>query len=337
MFAWLSPGTLLLAHLFLLATHFHANSVHYLACRVHTAYPILNSIMHRAYQKVRGVYPTRTAWPFAFYLLPVLLFSLPLHADPIDDQLKLRRYYQTLFPQLKLEDYANGVYAIDPIARESWQAIEEFPPYESAIDQGKTLFDTPFKKTGGHYAECFENQGVAVAQNYPEWNKERGEVVTLAQALNDCRQKNLESPLANEKGEITKLLAYMAYTSRGKAINVAVPDDAPRALAAYRQGKDFYYGRRGQLNFSCATCHVQNAGKRIRSEILSPSMGHTNSWPTYRLKWGDMGTLHRRFRECLVQIKADPLPAQSVELRNLEYFLTFMGNGVPITGPSTRK
>jgi len=88
---------------------------------------------------------------------------------------------------------------------------------------------------------------------------------------------------------------------------------------------------------ACATCHVQNAGKRIRSEILSASLGHTNNWPTYRLKWGEMGTLHRRFRECLTQIKADAPPAQSAVLRDLEYFLSYMGNGIPITGPSTRK
>jgi sulfur-oxidizing protein SoxA len=50
-----------------------------------------------------------------------------------------------------------------------------------------------------------------------------------------------------------------------------------------------------------------------------------------------MGTLHRRFRECLSQIKAEPPPEQSDELRNLEYFLRFMGNGDPINGPSTRK
>ena len=275
-------------------------------------------------------------WPFALCLLP-LFFPHPVFGNPLEDQEKLRHHYFGLFPQLKLEDYANGIYAIDPIARESWLAIEEFPPYESAIEQGKVLFNTPFKKTGGRYGDCFENQGLAIAQDYPKWNKERGEVITLALAINDCRRLNLESPLDGEKGEITQLLAYLANTSRGKTIAVAVPDDDPRALSAYEQGKAFYYGRRGQLNFACATCHVQNAGKRIRSEILSPSLGHTNNWPTYRLKWGEMGTLHRRFRECLVQIKADPLPAQSVELRNLEYFLTFMGNGVPITGPSTRK
>jgi sulfur-oxidizing protein SoxA len=266
----------------------------------------------------------------------LLLLAMPLAADPLGDQSLLRQYYQSRFPQLKLQDYANGVYAIDEIARSSWQAIEEFPPYQPAIDQGEALFNTAFKN-GKHYAACFENQGIGIAQTYPRWDSVKGQVLTLAQAINDCRATNHEQPLNPLKSEIAELLAYMVFTSRGKAINVVVPDNDPRALVAYQQGKDFYYQRRGQLNFACATCHVYNVGKKLRTEILSPALGHSNSWPTYRLKWGELGTLQRRFIECLEQIKAPTLPAQSPALRNLEYFLSTLGNGIAITGPSTRK
>jgi sulfur-oxidizing protein SoxA len=260
----------------------------------------------------------------------------PSHADPLQDQQKFRQHYQQLFPKLALSDYADGVYAIDPIARQSWRAIEEFPPYEAAIEQGEALFNTPFKN-GRRYADCFSYQGLGIAHEYPKWDRGKGEVITLARAINDCRADSQEAPLPYEKGDIARLLAYMAFTSRGKPIAITIPADDPRALAAYQQGKDFYYQRRGRLNFACATCHVQNAGKQLRSEILSPSLGHTSHWPVYRLKWGEMGTLHRRFKECLEQIKAPPIPAQSPEFRNLEYFLGFMGNGIPSNGPSTRK
>ncbi|MGR8942224.1 MAG: sulfur oxidation c-type cytochrome SoxA, partial [Gammaproteobacteria bacterium] len=256
---------------------------------------------------------------------------------PLQDRHQFREHYRRLFPQLQLQDYANGVYAIDPSARESWQAIEEFPPYEDAIEQGEKLFNAPFPKTGRRYADCFPNAGIGIAHRYPQWNSNKGEVVTLARALNDCRESNREQALDVEKGEITRLLAYLAYTSRGQPIATVIPEGDPRALAAYQQGKAFYYQRQGRLNFACATCHVQNAGKRLRSEILGASLGNTNNWPTYRLKWGEMGTLHRRFRECLTQIGAEAPPAESSILRNLEYFLSYMSNGVPITGPSTRK
>lgn len=286
-------------------------------------------------KKSQGSRSKAKVWIMNFASL--VLFALPLQADPLQDQTKFREHYRQLFPHLTLKDYANGVYAIDPVGRESWLAIEEFPPYESFIEEGKVLFNTPFKNTGGRYADCFANRGVGIAQTYPQWNSEQGEVITLAKALNDCRLRHQEAPLDDEKGDITKLLAYMAYSSRGKPINVALPEDDPRALAAYRQGKNYYYQRHGQLNFACANCHVQNAGKRLRSEVLSASLGHTGNWPTFRLKWAEMGTLHRRFRECLTQIKAEAPPAQSIILRNLEYFLSYMSNGIPITGPSTRK
>ena len=264
------------------------------------------------------------------------LFAAPAWSGPEQDRQNFTGHYRSLFPQLSLQDYADGVYSIDPVARESWQAIEEFPPYEFALEAGETLFNTPFNN-GKTYADCLPDKGIGIAAHYPRWNSQRGEVVTLPQALNACRVQNREPPLPYLKGEIASLLAYLAYTSRGRPIEIEIPASDPRALAAYQQGKDYYHQRRGQLNFSCASCHVQNAGKRIRSEILSPSLGHTSHWPAYRLKWGEMGTLHRRFIGCHEQTRAPSPSAQSLEFRNLEYFLSYMSNGIAINGPSTRK
>lgn len=272
----------------------------------------------------------------------IILFTLgsfiplSLSANPEKDQTAFRLHYQERFPNLKLNDYSNGVYSIDNIAKQSWVAIEEFPPYETAIEAGQKLFNKPFS-SGKYYADCLPHKGIGIAHQYPLWSKAKGEVITLAKALNDCRISQKESPLPYDKAEMVNLLAYLAYTSRGKPITVSIPKNDKGALSAYEQGKAFYYQRRGQLNFSCATCHIQNVGKRLRSEILSASLGHTNNWPTYRLKWGEMGSLHRRFAECLTNIKAKPYAEQSMEFRNLEYFLAYMGNGVPISGPSTRK
>ncbi|RMD69895.1 MAG: sulfur oxidation c-type cytochrome SoxA, partial [Gammaproteobacteria bacterium] len=155
-------------------------------------------------------------------------------------------------------------------------------------------------------------------------------------AINECRVKNGEKPLPYKKGKIAKILAYMAYTSRGKRTHVVIPDD-PRALEAYKHGRWFYYAKRGQLNFACADCHVYNAGRHLRADILSPALGHTTHWPVYRIKWGELGTLHRRFGGCNKQVRAKPFKAQSKEYRDLEYFLTYMSNGLPLNGPSVRK
>ena len=264
------------------------------------------------------------------------LLPLAAHASPADDIETYRTYFTQKFSQAKVEDYVDGVYAIDPLRRQNWEAIEEFPPYEPMIEDGQAMFEAPFKNGKG-YASCFEKGGIGIAANYPHWDKESGEVVTLPQAINACRTANDEKPLKYKKGKIASLLAYMRYTSRGETINVEIPSDDPRALAAYEEGKTFYFARRGQLNFSCANCHFQNAGQMLRADRLSPALGHVSHFPVYRSKWGELGTLHRRFSGCNKQVRAKPFKAQGKEYRNLEYFLTHMSNGLKMNGPGARQ
>lgn len=268
-------------------------------------------------------------------LITVICLPLVSQASPQSDLEAFQSYFMERFPDVPFQDFANGVYAIDKDSRAQWESIEEFPPYELAVEDGKELFNIPFAN-GKTYASCFRNGGIGIRGDYPYFDTKSKQVVTLELAINQCREANGEKPLKYKRGDIAAISAYMNYTSRGQIINVKIPDD-PAALAAYEAGKKFYYTRRGQLNMSCAHCHVDNAGNRIRTEILSPSLGHPTSWPVYRAKWGNMGTLHRRFGGCNKQVRAKPFAAQSPEYRNLEYFLTYMSNGLPLNGPASRK
>jgi sulfur-oxidizing protein SoxA len=128
----------------------------------------------------------------------------------------------------------------------------------------------------------------------------------------------------------------MAYTTRGKPITTSIPSD-PRALEWYERGKEHFYAKRGQLNFSCADCHVGNSGNKIRADILSPALGHVSHFPVYRSKWGGLGTIHRRYEGCNKQVRAKPFKKQSDEYRALEYFHTYMSNGLTWNGPGARK
>jgi sulfur-oxidizing protein SoxA len=260
---------------------------------------------------------------------------LTVLASPEDDLKAFRGYFLERFPNVPLEEFSNGVYAIDAASREQWEAIEEFPPYEIAIQEGEELFNTPFKN-GKTFASCFENGGVGIRGNYPYFNKDTGKVHTLELEINQCLETNGEKPLKYEKGQIASISAFMAYTTRGKVIDVKIPHDQ-RAMEAYENGKTFFYARRGQLNMSCAHCHVDNAGNRIRADILSPALGHLSHFPVYRSSWGGLGTIHRRFGGCNKQVRAKPFPAQSDEYRNLEYFMTYMSNGIHWNGPGARK
>lgn len=252
---------------------------------------------------------------------------------PAEDLKTYQDYFFKRFPGVPLQEYANGVYAIDKVSRDSWEAIEEFPPYEPMIEEGEAIWEKPFAN-GKNFGACFDDDP-AQRKNYPYWDDGRKSVVTLPMAINECLSANGEKPMKYKKGAITRLLAYMSYESRGQVTNVAIPNDA--ALAAYNSGKSTYFARRGQLNFSCASCHMQSAGQKVRSDVLSPALGHTTGWPVYRSKWGDLGTLHRRFGGCMSQMRAKPYGAQGEEFRNLEYFLTHMSNGIEINGPSSRK
>ena len=261
--------------------------------------------------------------------------SLAVQASPQEDLKEFRAYFAERFPDVPFKDYVNGVYAIDQASREQWEAIEEFPPYELNIDNGKTAFNKPFKN-GKTYASCFRNDGIGIKQDYPYYDAATGKVVTLESAINQCRTKNGEEPLKWQKGEIADISAYMSYTSRGSKVNVVVPGDEG-AMAAYKRGKNHYYAKRGQLNMSCADCHRSNAGNRIRADLLSPALGQTTHFPVYRSKWGGIGTLHRRYGGCNKQVRAKPHKPQSDEYQALEYFHTYMSNGLEMNGPGARK
>ncbi len=269
---------------------------------------------------------------------------LAAQAGPKEDLKAFREYFMKRFPGVPLDEFANGVYAIDAGMRSEWEQMEEFPPYELGLDVGKAEFYKKFKN-GKSIADCFPNAEKGIKQNYPYWDPKRKEVVTLELAINECRKANGEKPYKWKTGKLAAVSAYIGYLSRGKRINVVVPENDPDALAWYERGKRFFYAKRGQLNFSCADCHVVNAGRRIRANLLSPALGHLTHFPVYRKKWeakgtgplAGFGTPHRRYGGCNKQVRAKPFKAQSVEYRSLEYFHTYMSNGLPVNAPGVRQ
>jgi len=271
------------------------------------------------------------ALALAIFIQPATAADTP---DPAADAKAFRDYFVKKFPKVKLEDFVNGPYSLNEDMRRQREEKEQFPPYEFALEAGKEMFATPFRN-GKTYADCFPNGGIGIRQNYPYFDEKEGKVVTLELALNRCREANGEAPYSYVKDEMASLTAYMAFTSRGKPMDIKVPND-PRALAAYEDGKRYFYTRRGQLNFSCASCHVQSPGERIRAETLAPALGIMNALPIYRSEWSGMGTTSRRLVTCNSQTRAVPLDPQSDEYRDLEYFLSYMSNGLPISGPGAR-
>ncbi|MDH5633242.1 MAG: sulfur oxidation c-type cytochrome SoxA [Gammaproteobacteria bacterium] len=260
-----------------------------------------------------------------------LIGSLPVsvQATPSNDLKEYREFFQKKFPAVKFEEYSNGIYALPGAEdrRAEWEAIMEFPPYELELEKGRKFWKE--NKLGS----CFRKGGKGVAANYPYWNGK--EIRTIELDINDCLKKNGKKPIEDlKKGTMAQVVAYMKSLSRGVPVRINL--DSQGAIDAYNKGKQFYWARRGQLNFSCANCHVQNAGKFIAGNILSAGLGHGVGFPAYRSKWGGLGTLHRRYGGCNNNIRAKSLKPQSEEYRALELYETYLSNGLPLTAPSQR-
>jgi len=277
----------------------------------------------------------KTIFAGLLVLLAVTTFQ-DAFAGPEEDRQAFVAYFESRFPDVPFTEFANGIYAIDLDAREQWQEIETFPPYSFTLDEGQTLWKTKFPD-GKTYSDCFEHSETGVRHLYPRFDTESGEVETLETTINHCRETHGQTHLEYGGEQMVALTAYMSFVSRGNPIQVVVPDDDSRAIAAYEEGKRFYYSKRGQLNFSCSDCHVTSAGQYVRADRLGPGLGQPTHFPVYRSKLGGMISIHERFSGCVRDVRAKPFALQSREFRNLEYFLTYMSNGLEVNGPGARK
>jgi sulfur-oxidizing protein SoxA len=280
--------------------------------------------------------PMRAAVITLTSVLVTILLQPAAFADPEEDRLAFVAFFKARFPDVPLADYADGIYALDSDARDQWIDIEIFPPYEFAVEQGEELWQADFAD-GETYSDCFSAPTEAIRPNYPKFDDATSEVVTLESAINRCRTKHDEIALNYKDAEIVSITAYLAFEARGQKLNIVVPTDNKDALAAYESGKQFYYSKRGQLNFACSDCHGISAGQYVRADHLSAGLGHPTHFPVYRSKLGKVISLHQRFSGCVRDVRANPFALQSEEFRNLEYFLTYMSNGFEVNGPGSRK
>lgn len=266
--------------------------------------------------------------------LGVLLGSVDALATPEQDRQAFIKLYTQKYPNIKVDDYIYGALAFDDDSRAQYNSIMEFPPYESVVEQGRKMWETPFKN-GKRYADCFPNGGKQIAGTYPQFDEAKGKVVTLQDALNACRVANGEEAYKPEDMKnMGTLTSYMRTLSDGMLMNVKI--EGPKAVAAYEDGKKTFFSRKGQLNFACASCHVQNAGTRLRSELISPAVGQAVHWPVFR--GGEtLVTLQQRYEGCFKQVRAVPPPQGGETMNNLEYFHSSLSNGLPLKASVFRK
>lgn len=204
------------------------------------------------------------------------------------------------------------------------------------IEQGQTLWSKADGTNGKSCASCHgpvEGGMFGKATAYPKWNASVGKPVTLERQINICRMAAMKAePWEYESPQLLAMTALVKQQSRGLPMSVAT--DGPMQ-EWYERGKAFYMARRGQLDMSCKHCHDDHVGEKLRAETLS--QGHVNGFPTYRLTWQSLGSLHRRLSECNEAMRAEPYPLGSDEYLALEVYLTDRSRGLLIEAPSVRK
>jgi L-cysteine S-thiosulfotransferase len=216
------------------------------------------------------------------------------------------------------------------------QADETTNPGMLWVAEGEELWS---KAEGSARKSCADCHGDAkasmksAATHYPAADPATGKLLNLELRINECRTRH-QAALAfpYESEEMLALTSYVARQSLGMPIKVRI-DGA--AAQYYEKGRALFYLRQGQINLSCAQCHEENLGRRLRGDIISSAI--PAGYPVYRLEWQMLGSLHRRLRACALGVRAVLFPYGSEELVSLELYLAKRAEGFLLEPPAIRK
>ena len=204
------------------------------------------------------------------------------------------------------------------------------------VDTGAELWNKVEGAANKSCASCHndaEKSMKGIGAKMPKWNAKLKKPINLEQQINLCRTENMKAkPYKWESQGLLAMTTYIRHQSRGMKVNVSVDGNMK---PWFEKGKKLYSTRVGQLDMACANCHQDYYGKYIRADRLS--QGHSNGFPTYRLKWQKIGSLHRRFKGCMEQVRAKPYKVGSDEFLALELYLAWRGQGLSVETPAVRQ
>ncbi len=205
------------------------------------------------------------------------------------------------------------------------------------VEQGEEIWNTVEGTEGKSCASCHDDAAVSMASVgalFPKWHEESGKPINVELQINDCRVNNMGAEAYKfDKGGQKPLTAFIKHQSHGQPVTVDLTEGDMQQW--WDKGKELYYRRTGQLNLSCASCHEKNNGKYIRADHLS--QGNVNGFPTYRLKQGNLISLHNRFRGCIRDTRAEYPAAFSDDLMALEVYTTWRSQGLSVETPAVRQ
>jgi len=237
--------------------------------------------------------------------------------------------------RIRAEDRRSGYHFQSP-ETQAMQDDDAANPGFLWVLEGEALWRMAAGPAGASCAGCHGDAAASmkgVAARYPAFDAAAGRVVNLEQRITRCRAERQQAPpLAYESRELLALTAYVASQSRRVPVQVAI--DGP-ARPFFEAGRDFFSTRLGQLNLACRHCHEDHWGGQLRGDRLS--QGYGNAYPIYRLEWQTLGSLQRRLRSCNIGVRAEPYPYGAQEYVNLELYLAWRAQGLPVETPGVRR
>jgi L-cysteine S-thiosulfotransferase len=236
--------------------------------------------------------------------------------------------------QIPASERRSGYVDLSPDTKAMQDDDTQNPGMLSALD-GEALWKS---KPGEAHLSCADCHGDAestmkgVAARYPAYDAARKEPIDLEQRINICRAERQKAPAYKaEDKELLALSAYIGRQSRGMPITAG---NDPRLKPFIEAGRKLFSERQGQLNLSCAQCHDEGWGKHVGSSLIPQA--HPTGYPIYRLEWQSVGSLQRRLRNCMSGMRAQPFEYGAVENVDLELFLVWRAQGMPLETPAVR-
>ncbi|MHA1546135.1 MAG: sulfur oxidation c-type cytochrome SoxA [Alphaproteobacteria bacterium] len=204
------------------------------------------------------------------------------------------------------------------------------------LETGEGLWSEVDGTEGKACASCHGDAAESmrtVGAKLPKWSESRGKPINIEMQINECRTDRMKAKAWKwESNELLSMTTYVKSQSRGVPVQV---DVSGKMAPWFDKGKEIYYTRNGQLDMACSNCHEDYYGKSIRADRLS--QGQSNGFPVYRLKWQKVGSLHRRFKGCMKQVRAKPFKVGGDEFLALEVYLAYRGQGLPVETPAVRQ
>jgi len=221
---------------------------------------------------------------------------------------------------------------------ETARALHNTPsanPANGVLADGALIWRRPAGENENSCQTCHRSPSFSMRSagtRYPRYYKPWKRIMTLEQRINRCRTAYMRAePFPEGSKSMIAITSLVRHQSRRTPVR---PKADGRATPFFKRGQLAFRERIGQQNMSCANCHDTFQNKRLGAQTVS--QGQSNGFPTYNLSTTTVSSLHQQFQQCNLRIGAEPLPLGSNDYVNLELYLAWRGQGLPVETPAVR-